>query len=121
MSDWVHIQIGFRKDVVAALRVLAEREMRDPRAQASLIVQKELERIGLLSHTTPPTHQWINVGEILPKEKVLVLAYDGNEIFTGSMINGVWCYGDDPGRELDIQDVTHWALLPPLPSQEKRS
>ena len=31
-----------------ALSVLAEREYRDPRAQAALIIRRELERVGLL-------------------------------------------------------------------------
>lgn len=31
-----------------ALRALAEREFREPRAQAALIVRAELERLGLL-------------------------------------------------------------------------
>lgn len=31
-----------------ALRILAEREFRDPRAQAALIIRNELERCGLL-------------------------------------------------------------------------
>ena len=35
----------FEKD---ALRSLAEREYRDPRAQAALIIRRELERMGLL-------------------------------------------------------------------------
>jgi hypothetical protein len=31
-----------------ALRTLAEKEFRDPRAQAALIIRQELERLGLL-------------------------------------------------------------------------
>jgi hypothetical protein len=33
-----------------ALRTLAEREYRDPRAQAALIIRQELQRRGLLIH-----------------------------------------------------------------------
>jgi hypothetical protein len=39
-----------------ALRILAESEFRDPRAQAALIIRQELEKRGLLvidSHTNP--------------------------------------------------------------------
>ena len=38
-----------------ALRMLAEREFRDPRAQAALIVRHELEKSGLLPADPVPT------------------------------------------------------------------
>lgn len=50
-----------------ALSVLAEREFRDPRAQAALIIRQELERHGLLQAepilvTVPPTDNPIQNG-----------------------------------------------------------
>lgn len=38
-----------------ALRQLAERERRDPRQQAALIIRRELESVGLLPTQTTPT------------------------------------------------------------------
>jgi hypothetical protein len=42
------IKVNLKPSERAALRQLAERERRDPRDQAALIVVKELERAGLL-------------------------------------------------------------------------
>ena len=42
------ITISLRESEKSALRVLAERQFRDPRAQAALIIRRELERYGLL-------------------------------------------------------------------------
>lgn len=39
----------------AALATLSQRERRDMRDQAALIIRHELERIGLLPADTPPT------------------------------------------------------------------
>ncbi len=44
----VRIQIALELPVFRALRELADVEYRDPRAQASIIIYKELERRGLL-------------------------------------------------------------------------
>ena len=44
----VRIQIALDLPVFRALRLLADKEYRDPRAQASIIIYKELERLGLL-------------------------------------------------------------------------
>jgi hypothetical protein len=38
----------------AALLTLAQRERRDPRAQAALIIRRELERLRLMSPDPPP-------------------------------------------------------------------
>ena len=43
------ITIFLKTTEKAALRLLAEQEFRDPRAQAALIIRQELERRGLLS------------------------------------------------------------------------
>lgn len=37
-----------------ALRTLAQKEFRDPRQQAAMMIRKELERRGLLKDTDPP-------------------------------------------------------------------
>ena len=37
----------------SALHLLAEREFREPRAQATLIIHKELEKQGLITVTEP--------------------------------------------------------------------
>jgi len=42
------ITISLRDQEKTALRALAEKESRDPRAQAALIICQELERRGLL-------------------------------------------------------------------------
>lgn len=42
------IMVTLRQDEREALRVLAERERRDPRDQAALLIRGELERRGLL-------------------------------------------------------------------------
>lgn len=44
----VRIQIALDLPVFRALRLLADEEYRDPRAQVSIIVRQELERRGLL-------------------------------------------------------------------------
>jgi hypothetical protein len=44
----VKIQIALDLPVFRALRLLADEEYRDPRAQASIIIFKELERRGLV-------------------------------------------------------------------------
>lgn len=44
----VRIQIALDIPVFRALRSLADEEFRDPRAQASIIIFKELQRRGLL-------------------------------------------------------------------------
>jgi hypothetical protein len=43
------ITISLRDQEKIALRTLAEREFRDPRAQAALIIRLELEHLGLLT------------------------------------------------------------------------
>lgn len=47
--------IYFPKQVLDALRMLAEREYRDPRSQAALIIRDELNRMGLLEATGTET------------------------------------------------------------------
>ena len=42
------ITITLQSDETEALGVLAEQERRDPRAQAALLIRRELERFGLL-------------------------------------------------------------------------
>lgn len=42
------ITINLSEKEKAALRVLAEKESREPRAQAALIIRQELERLGFL-------------------------------------------------------------------------
>lgn len=42
------ITISLRDQEKIALRILAESEFRDPRAQAALIIRQELERRGFL-------------------------------------------------------------------------
>lgn len=39
----------------AALRTLSEKEFRDPRQQAALIIRRELERQGLVAAASPTT------------------------------------------------------------------
>jgi hypothetical protein len=50
------INITLKANERDALRELAEREFRDPRAQAALIIRRELGRMGLLPFTAdkPP-------------------------------------------------------------------
>jgi hypothetical protein len=47
------IMITLRSDESEALGVLAEKERRDPRAQAALLIRRELERVGLLQPLSP--------------------------------------------------------------------
>jgi hypothetical protein len=49
-----------------ALFLLAEREKRDPRAQAALIIRRELERVGLLP--TDPTPAELPAVEVVEYE-----------------------------------------------------
>jgi hypothetical protein len=50
------ITVPLKADEKDALRKLAERERRDPRQQAALIVVRELERAGVLpAKSTEPT------------------------------------------------------------------
>lgn len=54
------ITITMKSTEKDALRMLAEREYRDLRSQAALIIRRELERRGLLetrNDTTFPTHK----------------------------------------------------------------
>ena len=44
----VRIVVTLEKEERQALSTLAEREYRNPRAQAALIIRRELERCGLL-------------------------------------------------------------------------
>jgi len=46
------ITINLKDQEKTALRILAENEFRDPRAQAVLIIRLELERLGLLKADT---------------------------------------------------------------------
>ena len=50
------ITISLQDPEKTALRALAQKEFREPRAQAALIIRKELERLGLLP-TAPVTDQ----------------------------------------------------------------
>lgn len=45
----VRIVVTLEKEERQALSMLAEREYRNPRAQAALIIRRELEQLGLLS------------------------------------------------------------------------
>ena len=49
----VRIQIALTVPAFQALRLLADEEFRDPRAQASIIIFKELERRGLMPVAEP--------------------------------------------------------------------
>ena len=57
------ITISLNKDEREALRILAELELRDPRAQAALIIRLELERRGLLSSDTKSIDTFCEVNE----------------------------------------------------------
>ena len=46
-----------------ALIILAEKEFRDPRAQAALIIHKELERQGLIVITNPPAADKVELSQ----------------------------------------------------------
>jgi hypothetical protein len=48
--------IYLRDHESAALHDLAQREYRAPKAQAALIIRKELERLGLISGETATVH-----------------------------------------------------------------
>ena len=48
------ITISLRDQEKTALRALAEKEFRDPRAQAALIIRQELERRGFLHADAAP-------------------------------------------------------------------
>jgi hypothetical protein len=52
--NMTRITISLKDPEKTALRALAEKEFRDPRAQAALIIRQELERRGLLTATEPP-------------------------------------------------------------------
>jgi hypothetical protein len=58
------ITVSLKATEREALRVLAEREFRDPRAQAAIIIRRELERAGLLAAADgrPETAQAVEVG-----------------------------------------------------------
>ena len=49
-----NLKILLKPEERDALNRLAEYELRDPRAQASLIIRHELERMHLLESKTPP-------------------------------------------------------------------
>jgi hypothetical protein len=51
------ITISLQDPEKTALRALAEKEFRDPRAQASLIIRRELERLGFLQTDSEPSTQ----------------------------------------------------------------
>ena len=49
------IAVTLQDDEKIALRVLAEREKRDARQQASLLIRQQLEKLGLLQPTPTKT------------------------------------------------------------------
>lgn len=51
------ITVSLTKDERTALQVLSDRERRNPRDQAALLIRSALERIGLLLSDNQPTHQ----------------------------------------------------------------
>jgi hypothetical protein len=51
----VRFQICLDISSFRALRLLAEQEYRDPRAQAAIILHRELERTGLLANQDTQT------------------------------------------------------------------
>jgi hypothetical protein len=48
----IRFTVALEQDERDALRILAERERRDPRAQAAFLIRCELERHGLLPENT---------------------------------------------------------------------
>lgn len=48
------VMIKLAKDESDALLSLAKQERRDPRAQAAVIIRRELERLGLLTTSINP-------------------------------------------------------------------
>ena len=50
----VRITITLNDQERICLKLLAEKEFRDPRAQAAFIIHKELERCGLATVSDPP-------------------------------------------------------------------
>jgi len=49
------VTITLRSNELEALVTLAQRERREPRAQAAVIIKRELEKCGLLPTDRPPT------------------------------------------------------------------
>lgn len=45
----IRVNVTLRNEERDALWLLSERERRDPRAQAALLIRQSLERLGLLS------------------------------------------------------------------------
>ena len=62
------ITITLNDEEKAALRSLSEKEFRDPRQQAALIIRKELEKQGLLESLSP-----VNGGEPPTADKTKTL------------------------------------------------
>jgi hypothetical protein len=60
--------------------------------------------------------QWISVKDIMPPKYENVLITDGDEIQLGHLLeDNEWGSYVKPFYRLDVDNVTHWAWLPPLP------
>lgn len=54
------ITITLERTERAALQQLAAQERREPKAQAAILIRKQLENLGWLKPTTPPTQEDTN-------------------------------------------------------------
>lgn len=48
----VQVKVALKRDELDALFALSEKERRDPRAQAAMLIRQSLERLGLI-HPAP--------------------------------------------------------------------
>jgi hypothetical protein len=55
-DDVPKLEIFIKEQERKALQILSEREYRDPRAQAALIIRQELKREGLLNRDNQPNN-----------------------------------------------------------------
>jgi hypothetical protein len=63
------ITIALSDEEKTALRSLAEKEFRDPRQQAALIIRRELERQGLVESASPLTESEPKAKKIRQRRK----------------------------------------------------
>lgn len=100
-----------KMDVETAIRLLRfERSERYPELPGFLKMRDAMEMaINALERT-----RWILVEKENPPEGELILCSDGNVVFQGMLVAGVWVL-DNVARGLH---PTHWMLLPEPPEVE---
>lgn len=60
--------------------------------------------------------EWISVKDRLPKELREVMFYDGEEMWIGYRLGGLWCEDYFTFKE---SKITHWMPLPEPPKEEE--